>query len=211
MPREGEPKFNPKEKDLRDESEIIEKAKNGDKLAFEKLVRKYDGQLKKFILYKTRSPQEVEDIAQTTWLKALNNISKFNKGSFKSWIFTIAFRNFLNYKRTEKINLKKGGEEFEENIHFDAKNAKIVGELNSTEKKIEEERIKSKLDSIIEKLDYQEQGVVRGRQEDRDHEEIAKREGLKNKQRSRKIFHEAKQKIKAMLSDMGIGKETLDQ
>ncbi|MEF9950855.1 MAG: RNA polymerase sigma factor, partial [Mucinivorans sp.] len=42
---------------------------------------------------------KADDLAQETFIKAWQSYASFRGGSFRAWLFTIAFRNFLDEKR----------------------------------------------------------------------------------------------------------------
>jgi RNA polymerase sigma factor (sigma-70 family) len=83
------------------DSSLVELAKDGDQAAFAELYNRYFDPVYDFIARMTRNRDEAEDIAQDTFLKAMNALGGLQKGaSFKSWIFTIARNTALN--RLEK-------------------------------------------------------------------------------------------------------------
>ncbi|MBA4181588.1 MAG: hypothetical protein C0506_13440 [Anaerolinea sp.] len=76
---------------------LVELARTGDQRAFGELYNRYFDSVYDFVARMTRSRDEAEDIAQDTFLKAMNALGGLQKGtSFKSWIFTIARNTALN-------------------------------------------------------------------------------------------------------------------
>jgi len=72
------------------ESEIIQNILSGKTEYFEKLVKGCDSYLRKVGYYYLFKPEEVEDIIQTTYLKAFEHLDKFKgSSSFKSWLIRI--------------------------------------------------------------------------------------------------------------------------
>ncbi len=83
------------------DSALVEMAKAGDKDAFAQLYTRWFDPVYDFLARMVRNRAEAEDIAQDTFLKAMNALGGLQKGaSFKSWIFTIARNTALN--RIEK-------------------------------------------------------------------------------------------------------------
>ncbi len=83
------------------DSRLIELAQGGDQHAFAELYSRYFDPVYDFVARMTRNRDEAADIAQDTFLKAMNALGGLQKGSsFKSWIFTIARNTALN--RLEK-------------------------------------------------------------------------------------------------------------
>ena len=107
------------------DSSLIELAKGGDQSAFAELYSRYFDPVYDFVARMTRNRDEAADIAQDTFLKAMNALGGLQKGaSFKSWIFTIARNTALN--RIEKSSrtrpLTFAGEDGEE-VSFDVVDA----------------------------------------------------------------------------------------
>ena len=103
------------------DTSLIELAKGGDQAAFAELYTRYFDPVFDFVARMTRNRDEAADIAQDTFLKAMNALGGLQKGaSFKSWIFTIARNTALN--RIEKSSrtrpLTYEGEDGEE-VGFD--------------------------------------------------------------------------------------------
>ena len=85
------------------ETSLVELAKAGDQHAFAELYSRYFDPVYDFVSRMTRNRDEAADIAQDTFLKAMNALGGLQKGaSFKSWIFTIARNTTLN--RLEKAS-----------------------------------------------------------------------------------------------------------
>jgi RNA polymerase sigma factor (sigma-70 family) len=85
------------------ESSLVELAKAGDQHAFAELYNRYFDSVYDFVARMMRNRDEAADIAQDTFLKAMNALGGLQKGaSFKSWIFTIARNTALN--RLEKAS-----------------------------------------------------------------------------------------------------------
>ena len=103
------------------DSRLIELAQGGDRHAFAELYSRYFDMVYDFLARMMRNRDEAADVAQDTFLKAMNALGGLQKGaSFKSWIFTIARNTALN--RIEKSNrtrpLTFEGEDGEE-VGFD--------------------------------------------------------------------------------------------
>lgn len=100
--------------------------------AFGRLVVAYEGGLRRFLLNLTQNDAALtDDLAQETFLKAYLAIRSF-KGiaRFKTWLYTIAYNEFLTYKR----KIKESNQEIEtipivdEHSDHSAVNARIDAE-----------------------------------------------------------------------------------
>ncbi len=97
--------------------ELVEQAKVGKKWAFGKLYGLFYQRIYRFIYYLTYDKQLSEDLTQNTFLKAWRALPNFStaKGTFQSFLFTIA-RNLV-------IDVKRKNKEFylDENIDISSK------------------------------------------------------------------------------------------
>lgn len=81
--------------------------------AFSKLVIEYEGGLRRFLLNLTNNDASLtDDLSQETFLKAYLSIRSF-KGiaRFRTWLYTIAYNEFISYRR-------KFGAEYETTMEF---------------------------------------------------------------------------------------------
>lgn len=78
-----------------------------DNRAFDRLVRKYQSQVRLFFLHQTVGDAQLsDDMAQDTFVKAYNNISKFRGlSSFSTWLYRIAYNVFCDYTRSHRATL----------------------------------------------------------------------------------------------------------
>lgn len=74
----------------------------GNKRAFDALLRKYQSQVRRFLLGLTVGDSQLaDDLAQETFIKAYTNIGKFRGlSSFSTWIMRIAYNTHYDYLRT---------------------------------------------------------------------------------------------------------------
>lgn len=69
---------------------------------FAELVRRLRGRLGSFLLRRTGRAQDVDDLVQETFLKAYNNLERYQpKWRFSTWIFTIAARLAMSEHRRQ--------------------------------------------------------------------------------------------------------------
>ncbi len=83
-----------------DDARLIELTLAGQHLAFTELTRRYQPRLYMSTLKLTRSPETAEDIVQDTLVKAYCKLETFRgEASIYSWLFRIAFNQFLARRR----------------------------------------------------------------------------------------------------------------
>ncbi len=84
---------------------MIQKALVGDTSATRELVDRYRGPLVSFLYGLTSDENITEDLAQEALLRAFSSLENFKPGgSFRSWLFGIAYHVHVDYlrKRREK-------------------------------------------------------------------------------------------------------------
>lgn len=83
-----------------DEAEIMTELRSGSEAAFDWLVTYYHVPVYAVIFGILRNPNDAADVTQEVFLKAFRGIRAFRQGSsLKTWLFRIAVRESLNYKR----------------------------------------------------------------------------------------------------------------
>lgn len=76
---------------------LLEDCKRGDRQALDSLVRRYERPLYNAAFRMLGNPDEAADVMQTTFLKAFENLDRFNpKFKFFSWIYRIAINESIN-------------------------------------------------------------------------------------------------------------------
>jgi RNA polymerase sigma-70 factor, ECF subfamily len=74
-----------------------------DSAAFTELARRHQARLRAFLRRLCGSDHLADDIAQETFIKAYEGLATFRGGaSFRSWLYAIAYREFLQDRRREK-------------------------------------------------------------------------------------------------------------
>lgn len=90
------------EQDTRSDEELARQARAGSLSAFEVLARRYQPPLLHFL--RKRHTRDAEDIFQETMLKVYQSLDRYDdRRSFKTWIFTLAYRQAVS--STRKIRL----------------------------------------------------------------------------------------------------------
>ncbi len=76
--------------------------RTGDPDAFGSLVEHYQAPLRRYLTHLTGGDRfRADDLAQESFIKAFNSIRQFSGlGSFRAWLFRIAYRTFLDSRRS---------------------------------------------------------------------------------------------------------------
>jgi len=80
------------------DQELVKRVQNGEKAAFDILVRKYEHKLANVIGRYIRDPSEVLDVAQEAFIKAYRALPNFRGDSaFYTWLYRIAINTAKNH------------------------------------------------------------------------------------------------------------------
>jgi RNA polymerase sigma-70 factor, ECF subfamily len=87
------------------DQEIVALARDGREAAYRELIRRYERPVFSLILRMVRDRQLAEDLAQETFIKALNAIGSYRpEFKFSSWIFKIANNAAIDHLRRRELN-----------------------------------------------------------------------------------------------------------
>jgi RNA polymerase sigma-70 factor (ECF subfamily) len=85
------------------ESDLIERFKQGDLSAFEAIFRKHQDRIYNLCRYMLQDPQNAQDAAQDVFLKAYRALKDFTPdASLYTWIYRIAMNTCLDYRRKSR-------------------------------------------------------------------------------------------------------------
>lgn len=136
---------------LEGEQNLIGEAKKGDGGAFGKLYDHYIEPIYRFVLIKTGSKHEAEDLTHEVFLSAWQNLKnyRFQGHPFSSWLYQIARNKVIDYYRTRKAHTSFDG--------LDEEVLKIVGVVeNNLEATLAMDSVKK----AIAQLGQEQQDVI---------------------------------------------------
>ena len=86
-----------------DESDFVEKARNGDATAFNRLVSQYERKIFRLAKHITQNDEDAEDVLQESFLKAYSHLGDFHgQSKFYTWLVRIAVNESLMKLRKRK-------------------------------------------------------------------------------------------------------------
>ncbi|MFC1554646.1 RNA polymerase sigma factor, partial [candidate division KSB1 bacterium] len=104
------------------EKELIRRAKNGDTLAFDELVVKYQKRVFFNVIRIVLNQNDADDVVQETFIKAYQNLESFDENyRFYTWIYRIAINTALNHVNHSKYK-EESLEQKQEDVRFDPAN-----------------------------------------------------------------------------------------
>ncbi len=85
---------------VEDDLKLIDSAKGGDKVAFGKLIRKYEKTVYSFAFKICRDKEKAEEAMQQTFINAYRGLKSFSgKSKFSTWLYRIVTNNCLMMHR----------------------------------------------------------------------------------------------------------------
>lgn len=134
------------------DQQLVARAQQGDKQAFELLVSKYQRKLLRLISRLVRDPAEAEDVAQDAFIKAYRALPQFRGDSaFYTWLYRIGVNTAKNYLvsqgRRPPSSTEKDAEEAET---FD--DADALRDINTPESILLSKEIATTVNAAMAKL-----------------------------------------------------------
>ena len=86
---------------------LVESSRSGDVSAFEELVRRYDRKLYRTAQGITHNNEDAEEVVQTAFLKAYQNLDRFQGNArFSTWLVRIAMNESFMKLRKQVYEVK---------------------------------------------------------------------------------------------------------
>lgn len=110
---------------MRTDQQLASDAAKGSERAYGELVRRHQATVRGMARRLSGSAADGDDIAQTAFLTGWRRISTFAGGTFRAWICTITYREFLQARRRSRPEV-----EFDEKVHLIAfdRSADVAGD-----------------------------------------------------------------------------------
>ena len=85
-------------------TQLVEKARDGNRLAFDQLIDRYQGDIYRMIYYRLRKQMDAEDLTQDVFIRAYRSIARLREPErFRSWLYTIAVNRVNDYLRKKRV------------------------------------------------------------------------------------------------------------
>lgn len=140
------------------EKELIRRAKNGEKSAFEEIIGLYEKKVFSTIYYMVKNEHEVEDIAQEVFVKIYKNLKNFKEeSSLYTWIYRITINVCI-----DEIKKKKNVVYIDEKLQTDEGELEfqLEDESKGPDELAEDEELKRKLTECIRKLPVDQSTMI---------------------------------------------------
>jgi RNA polymerase sigma-70 factor (ECF subfamily) len=91
-----------------DTPSLIDALRRADPRAFETLYEREKSSLYGFLLRLARDPHVAADLFQNVWLKLAKHAARLREDSnLRAWLFTVARREYLSYRRAQALDLSR--------------------------------------------------------------------------------------------------------
>ena len=155
--------------------QLVARAQQGDKQAFELLVEKYQRKLARLLSRFIRDPAEVEDVTQEAFIKAYRALPAFRGDSaFYTWLYRIGINTAKNYLMAMGRRAPTSTEvEAEEAEGFEE--GEQLRDINTPESMLLSSEIAKTVNATIEQLPEELRTAIQMREiEGMSYEDIAK-------------------------------------
>ncbi|CUU37287.1 MAG: sigma-70 family RNA polymerase sigma factor [Armatimonadetes bacterium] len=164
--------------ELSDE-QLIERFKEGDDLAFDMLVRRYEQKVYQYAYRLTRNPDDAADVVAETFLRMYNALKRFRgDAQLSTWLYRIVSNVFFDFRKREQrhehLPLEIQSEDDDEPMERPIPDESIDLEAHV----LEQERKRVLMEAIQKLPDYQRMVLILFHIEERPYEEIAQITGL---------------------------------
>lgn len=86
-----------------DTAALVDRARGGDRRAFDALVRRYRPRIHALALHLTGDPNDADDVTQEAFLRAYDRLPGFGgRSALFTWLYRIAVRGALNHRRAAR-------------------------------------------------------------------------------------------------------------
>jgi len=155
---------------LLEEQNLIKECAEGNLQNFGGLYDFYADKIYRFIYFRVRHKETVEDLTSQTFFKALENIKTFDsaKGQFSSWLYRIAKNTVIDHYRSQKRHLDIDNFwdlSTEENLEYDVQVKEKIRKVKEHLKNLDREQREIIMMKIWDGLTHREISEILGKSE----------------------------------------------
>ena len=103
---------------MSDVSTLIERCRQKDELAWEQLVRTYQGRVYAVAFHYVRDRDEARDLAQAAFVRVYEKIGSYNGGEFLPWLLRLVRNLCVDHLRRRKARPRASNLPFEQSSEF---------------------------------------------------------------------------------------------
>ncbi|NEY70984.1 RNA polymerase sigma factor [Bacillus mesophilus] len=149
-----------------DDQQLTEEIKSGSEAAMEVLTRKYYKPIYAFVYRKVGNKDTAYDLTQEIFIKVIQRIPSYSqKGTFKSWLYTIAVNHCRDYWRSAPYQSSLKQSELPQSLESKERSVSYIFERKETR-----EQVRGAIQSLP---DYQKEALILKYYQDMKIKEIA--------------------------------------
>lgn len=138
-----------------DEAELIERSRKGDSEAFGILVERYQRRVVGVALAVVHNQDDAIELAQETFIRAYENLSKFeSRSSFSTWLYRIAANLAIDFWRREGRHVVLHGEDADNEI------SRMASAHGDSFKEVSRSELSERLKQALEELTPEHRAVI---------------------------------------------------
>jgi RNA polymerase sigma-70 factor (ECF subfamily) len=138
-----------------DEAELIERSRKGDSEAFGILVERYQRRVVGVALAVVHNQDDAIELAQETFIRAFENLSKFeSRSSFSTWLYRIAANLAIDFWRREGRHVVLHGEDADNEI------SRLPSAQGDSFKEVSRSELSERLKKALEQLTPEHRAVI---------------------------------------------------
>jgi RNA polymerase sigma-70 factor (ECF subfamily) len=138
-----------------DEAELIERSRKGDSESFGILVERYQRRVVGVALAVVHNQDDAIELAQETFIRAFENLSKFeSRSSFSTWLYRIAANLAIDFWRREGRHLVLHGEDADNEI------SRLPSAHGDSFKEVSRSELSERLKKALEQLTPEHRAVI---------------------------------------------------
>lgn len=154
-----------------DEPQLIERAREGDLNAFNRLIETYERPVYNLCFRMLSSQQSAEDATQEAFISAFRSLASFRGGSFRSWLFRIASNACYDEMRRQKARPARS---LDAPVGDDERQIDVAGESPTLDAHVENVELREALrEALMELPEDQRLAVILCDVQGMDYAEIA--------------------------------------
>jgi RNA polymerase sigma-70 factor, ECF subfamily len=133
------------------DQQLVQRVQNGDKRAFELLVLKYQHRIYSLISRFVRDADEVQDVAQETFIKAYRALPAFRaESAFYTWLYRIAINCAKNHLVSRSRRPPGVDIDVDDAEHLDGNDA--MQDIGGPESQVATEQLRVAVEAAIRRL-----------------------------------------------------------
>lgn len=187
--------------DQTDEQRLVRCAQQGDLLAYDELVRRYQERVYATVYHMTANHEDATDLAQEAFIKAYRALKSFKgDSSFFTWVYRIAVNRTINFLKQRKRRSHMSLNDLDLNAEHDPDLVALISEKNPR-RDLNLSELQEKLNEAMQKLSHVHRLVVTLHDiQGLSHDEISKIMDCNTGTVRSRLFY-ARQQLQAYLSD----------